>query len=74
MLGDAFLDVIRPVHRVWFASDACDRRHRRWVEGSPRAAIRNVYAIHTGMRNEIPRTGIGGDAPADARRPTVLTP
>jgi monoamine oxidase len=74
MLGDAFLDVIRPVHRVWFASDACDRRHRRWVEGSLRAAIRNVYAIHTGMRDEIPWTGIGGDAPADAHRPSMLTP
>jgi len=73
MLGPAFLDVIRPVHRVWFASDACDRRHRRWVEGSIHAAIRNVYAIHTGMRNEIPWTGIGGDAP-DAEQPTVLTP
>jgi monoamine oxidase len=73
MLGPAFLDVIRPVHRVWFASDACDRRHRRWIEGSIHAAIRNVYAIHTGMRNEIPWTGIGGDAP-DAEQPTVLTP
>jgi monoamine oxidase len=73
MLGPAFLDVIRPVHRVWFASDACDRRHRRWVEGSIRAAIRNVYAINTGMRNEIPWAGLGGDAPV-ADRPKVLTP
>lgn len=73
MLGDAFHDVIRPVHRVWFASDACDRRHRRWVEGSLRAVVRNVYAIHTGMRNEIPWAGIGGDAPED-ERPTLLTP
>jgi monoamine oxidase len=72
MLGDAFLDVIRPVHRVWFASDACDRRHRRWVEGSLHAAIRNAYAIHTGMRNEIPWAGIGGPKPAD--QPTLLTP
>ena len=74
MLGDAFLDVIRPVQRVWFASDACDRRHRRWAEGSLRAAIRNVYAIHTGMRNEIPWAGIGGDAPDEEERPTLLTP
>jgi len=75
MLGDAFLDDIRPVHRVWFASDACDRRHRRSVEGSLRAAIRNVYAIHTGMRNEVPWAGIGGDAPEDPHdRPTLLTP
>jgi monoamine oxidase len=47
-------DVIRPVNRVWFANDACDRRHRRWVEGALKAAVKNAYAIHTGMRNEIP--------------------
>lgn len=46
-------DIIRPVHRVWFANDACDRRHRRWVEGALKAAIKNAYAIHTGMRNEM---------------------
>jgi monoamine oxidase len=47
-------DVIRPVHRVWFANDACDRRHRRWVEGALKAAVKNAYAIHTGMRNDMP--------------------
>lgn len=47
-------DVIRPVGRVWFANDACDRRHRRWAEGALKAAVKNAYAIHTGMRNEIP--------------------
>ncbi len=47
-------DVIRPVNRVWFANDACDRRHRRWVEGALKAAVKNAYAIHTGMRDEIP--------------------
>lgn len=47
-------DVIRPVGRVWFANDACDRRHRRWVEGALKAAVKNAYAIHTGMRDEIP--------------------
>ena len=47
-------DVIRPSHRVWFANDACDRRHRRWVEGALKAAIKNAYAIHTGMRNKLP--------------------
>lgn len=47
-------DIIRPVHRVWFANDACDRRHRRWVEGALKAAIKNAYAIHTGMRDEMP--------------------
>lgn len=49
-----YSDVIRPVNRVWFANDACDRRHRRWVEGALKAAVKNAYAIHTGMRNEIP--------------------
>jgi monoamine oxidase len=49
-----YSDVIRPVNRVWFANDACDRRHRRWVEGALKAAVKNAYAIHTGMRNEMP--------------------
>ncbi|MFC6087897.1 flavin monoamine oxidase family protein [Saccharothrix lopnurensis] len=47
-------DVIRPVNRVWFANDACDRRHRRWVEGALKAAVKNAYAIHEGMRGEMP--------------------
>jgi monoamine oxidase len=34
MSGRLYTDVIRPVHRVWFANDGCDRRHRRRVEGS----------------------------------------
>jgi monoamine oxidase len=54
MSGRLYADVIRPVHRVWFANDGCDRRHRRWVEGSIKAAIKNAYAIHTGMRNQMP--------------------
>ncbi len=54
MSGRLYTDVIRPVHRVWFANDGCDRRHRRWVEGSIKAAIKNAYAIHTGLRNEMP--------------------
>jgi monoamine oxidase len=49
-----YSDVIRPVNRVWFANDACDRRHRRWVEGALKAAVKNAYAIHTGVRNEMP--------------------
>ncbi|MFD7658680.1 flavin monoamine oxidase family protein [Actinosynnema sp. NPDC059797] len=47
-------DVIRPVNRVWFANDACDRRHRRWVEGALKAAVKNAYAINEGMRDEMP--------------------
>jgi monoamine oxidase len=47
-------DVVRPVNRIWFANDACDRRHRRWVEGALKAAVKNAYAIHTGLRDEIP--------------------
>jgi monoamine oxidase len=54
MSGQFYEDLIRPVHRIWFANDACDRHHRRWVEGAILAAIRNAYAIHTGRRNEIP--------------------
>ena len=33
-----------------------DRRHRRWIEGAIRSAVRNAFAIHTGMRNELPYT------------------
>lgn len=47
-------DVIRPVNRVWFANDACDRRHRRWAEGALKAAVKNAYAINEGMRDEMP--------------------
>ena len=54
MSGEFFKDSIRPVNRIWFANDACDRRHRRWIEGSLTAAIRNVWSIHTGLRNELP--------------------
>ncbi len=52
--GSFFQNVVRPVNRVWFANDACDARHRRWIEGSIAAAVRSAFAIHTGMRNEIP--------------------
>lgn len=52
--GESFNNIARPVHRVWFANDACDRRHRRWIEGALLAAVKNAYAIHSGMRNEIP--------------------
>ncbi|MEU4804190.1 NAD(P)/FAD-dependent oxidoreductase [Actinosynnema sp. NPDC023587] len=47
-------DVIRPVGRVWFANDACDRRHRRWAEGALKAAVKNAFAIHEGIRDEMP--------------------
>ena len=49
-----FQDVVRPVDRIWFANDACDRRHRRWIEASLTAAIRNAWSIHSGLRNELP--------------------
>lgn len=49
-------DVVRPVGRVWFANDACDRRGRRWIEGALAAAIRNAWAIHAGLRDELPAT------------------
>ena len=54
MSSEAYDDVIRPVGRLWFANDACDRVGRRWIEGSLAAAIKNAYAIHTGMRDELP--------------------
>jgi monoamine oxidase len=54
MSGRFYEDLIRPVNRVWFANDACDRRHRRWIEGSIRAAIKNAEALHSGLRNEMP--------------------
>ncbi|MBW4721973.1 flavin monoamine oxidase family protein [Saccharothrix obliqua] len=54
-MSEAFYDdVIRPVNRVWFANDACDRRHRRWVEGALKAAVKNAYAIHSGVRDHMP--------------------
>ncbi|MEU5691765.1 FAD-dependent oxidoreductase [Actinosynnema sp. NPDC020468] len=54
MSEDSYEDVIRPVNRVWFANDACDRRHRRWVEGALKSAVKNAYALHSGLRDEIP--------------------
>ena len=59
MSGEFFKDVIRPVNRIWFANDACDRRHRRWIEGSLTAATRNVWALHSGLRNELPDSSTG---------------
>lgn len=54
MSGRFFENVVRPVHRIWFANDACDRRHRRWIEAALAAAVKNAFAIHTGMRNALP--------------------
>ncbi len=54
MGSEAYDDVIRPVDRIWFANDACDLRGRRWIEGAIAAAVKNAFAIHTGMRNELP--------------------
>jgi monoamine oxidase len=56
MSGQFLHHVVRPVNRVWFANDACDARHRRWIEGSITAAVKNAFAIHMGMRNELPTT------------------
>ena len=47
-------DVIRPVGRVWFANDACDRLNRRWIEGAIASAVRTSLAINGGMRNALP--------------------
>ncbi len=54
-MSGAFYDhIVRPVNRVWFANDACDRRHRRWIEAALVAAVKNAYALHTGQRNQVP--------------------
>jgi len=54
-MGSSFFDdIVRPVGRLWFANDACDRRHRRWIEAALVAAVRNAWAIHAGLRNELP--------------------
>jgi monoamine oxidase len=55
MHGGFYDNVVRPVNRVWFANDACDRRHRRWIEAALVAAVKNAYALHTGMRNQVPK-------------------
>ena len=52
--GSFLKNIARPVNRVWFANDACDPRHRRWIEGSIASAVRNAVAIHSGVRNTIP--------------------
>ena len=52
--GRVYDDVVRPVGRIWFANDACDARARRWIEGAIAAAVKNAYAIHAGMRDELP--------------------
>jgi monoamine oxidase len=55
MTSQFYDDVVRPVGRIWFANDGCDQRGRRWIEGAIAAAVKNAFAIHTGMRNELPR-------------------
>ena len=47
-------DVVRPVGRVWFSSDACDRLNRRWIEGAIASAVTTASAINAGMRNALP--------------------
>ena len=47
-------DVVRPVGRVWFANDACDRLNRRWIEGAIASAVTTASAINAGMRNALP--------------------
>ena len=54
MTSRFFDDICRPVGRIWFANDACDRRGRRWIEGALASAIKNAYAIDAGMRDAIP--------------------
>jgi monoamine oxidase len=53
--GPFYDNILRPVHRLWFANDACDRRHRRWIEAALVAAVKNAFALHVGLRNQVPR-------------------
>ncbi len=53
MSGKFYVDLIHFVNLIWFANDACDRSHR-WIEGSLRATIKKPYALHIGMRNQLP--------------------
>ena len=55
MDGRVYDNIVRPVEHIWFANDACDRRHRRWIEAALVAAVKNAYALHLGWRNEVPR-------------------
>ena len=54
MTGRFFDDIIRPVGRLWFANDACDKLNRRWIEGGIASAVTTAYAINAGMRNALP--------------------
>lgn len=54
MSGTFYEDIVRPVNRLWFANDACDRRHRRWIEAALVAAVKNAYALHLGLRDQVP--------------------
>ncbi|MCA9972147.1 MAG: FAD-dependent oxidoreductase [Anaerolineales bacterium] len=54
MKGSFYDNIVRPVNRIWFANDACDRRHRRWIEAALIAAVKNAYALHTGQRDAVP--------------------
>lgn len=58
MSGRFYDNIVRPVDRIWFANDACDRRHRRWIEAALVAGVKNAYALHMGLRNELPNTDI----------------
>jgi monoamine oxidase len=54
MTSKVFDDITRPVHRLWFAGDACSRLSRRWIEGAISSGVLNAYAINAGLRNELP--------------------
>lgn len=62
-------DIVRPVGRIWFASDACSRLARRWIEGAIASAVTNAYAIQTGMRDALPAVTWRARPPA-GRAPT----
>ena len=54
MTSRHYRDLLRPVGRVWLSGDTYDRQYRRWIEGAIRSAVKNSYAIHMGIRGEMP--------------------
>ena len=53
MTSRNYRELLQPIGRIWFAGETYDRKYRRWIESAIRSAVKNVYAITTGM-DDIP--------------------
>lgn len=53
MTSAHYRNLLRPVSRVWNCGDTYDRRHRRWIEGAIRSAVKNAFAVNMNMK-ELP--------------------